>query len=145
MRLTVFKIKARKTRNTQNKDDKECVRISQYVKMNFWLIKNPWDTHRMWWLRLVQRWIKSGPSYDRRMTENSLTESEWGNVCIRQNKRRAKETLCFGNINGSLHSLEIWICTTSAHIQCVPNPHVNDMTSLLLWRLFSYVIRYCRS
>jgi len=79
------------------------------------------------------------------MTENSSTESEWKIVWIRQNKRRAKETLCFGSVNGILHSLEIWICTTSVHIQCVSNPHVDDMTSLLLWRLFSYVIRYCRS
>jgi len=79
------------------------------------------------------------------MTENSSTESERENVWIRQNKRRAKGTLRFGSVNGCLHSLEIWVCTTSAHIQCVPNPHVNDMTSLLLWRLFSYVIRYCRS
>jgi hypothetical protein len=145
MRLIVFASKAGKTRNIQNKGDNDCVRISQYVKMNCWFIQKAWGAHRMWWLRIMQRWINSGPSYDRRMTENSSTESEWEIVWIRQNKRTAKETLRFGSINGSLLSLEIWICTTSAHIQCVPNPHVGDMKSLLLWRLFSYVIRYCRS
>jgi hypothetical protein len=37
----VFEIKARKTRNIQNKEDKKCVRISQFVKVIFDLLKTP--------------------------------------------------------------------------------------------------------